>query len=258
MNNLSGSSNALLVGQSTLLSGVQSWGLGLLSLGDLLLLLSDDELDVRWRGLVGVDSTVGSVGSSSLLRSLVHLDVGDLQLGHVQALGLSVRGGVLQQVLDVVDGLSWPSGLLETPLLSLGSSTDRVVESSERNGSLVVQDVREVLLGLLDVPSADGQGSLTGVLERNSQVSTASRRRLGWVDWGSSVTNHCDDVVCIEKISKTRYYEEVGGFFFSLAGPSAVLRWASAGPMLAWGPGVFPGAGLFHPCVGVSALELRT
>lgn len=177
------STDTLQVGQSTSLSGVQSWLDLVGGLSDLLLLLRDNEFDVRWVGQVGVGSTVSSVGSSSVLRSLVHLDVGDLQLGNVQTLGLSVRLSVLQQVLDVVDGLGGPSGLLDTPLLTLGGSADRVVESSERNGSLVVQDIVQVFLSLLQVPSVDGLGGLSGVLERDSQVSTTSRGRLGWVDW---------------------------------------------------------------------------
>lgn len=193
------SRDTLLESQSTLLSGVQSDLLGVVGLSNLLVLLGDNELNVRWRRLVGVDSTVGSVGSSSLLRSLVDLDVGDLQLGSVQALSLSVGLSVLQQVLDVVDGLSRPSSLLDAPLLTLGGSTNRVSESSEWNGSLVVQDIGQVLLGLLQVPAVDGLGGFPGVLERDSQVSTASGGRLSWVDWGGSVTNHC--VVYEEKES---------------------------------------------------------
>lgn len=184
------SSKTLLVGQLTDLSGVQSDLLWLSSLGNLLLLLGDNKLNVRWRGLVCINSTVSSVSSSSLLWSLVDLDVGDLQLGDIQTLGLSVGLSVLQQVLDVVDRLDWPSSLLDTELLSLSGSTDGVSESSEWNGSLVVQDVLQVLLSLFQVPTVDGLGSLSSVLERNSQVGTASGSTLGWVDWGSSVTNH--------------------------------------------------------------------
>lgn len=183
-------SNALLESQSASLSRVQSDLLVLRSLGNGLLVLSDNELNVRRRRLVGVHSTVGSVSSSSHLGSLVDLDVGDLQLGHVQALGLGVGLDILQQVLDVVDRLGGPSSLLDTPLLTLGGSSDGVVESSERNGSLVVQHLVQVFLGLLEVPAVDGLGGLSGVLERHSQVSTTSGGRLGWVDWGSSVTHH--------------------------------------------------------------------
>lgn len=176
--------------QSTSLSGVQSRLHLLHGLGNLLLFLSDNEFNVRWVGQVGVGSTVSSVSSSSVLWSLVDLDVGDLQLGNVQTLGLSVGLSVLQQVLDVVDGLDGPSGLLDTPLLTLSGSTNGAVESSERNGSLVVQNLVQVLLGLLQVPAVDGLGGFSGVLERHSQVSTTSRGRLSWVDWCSSVTNH--------------------------------------------------------------------
>lgn len=181
--------------QSTLLSSVQSDLLRVFSLSDFLGLFGDNKFDVRWGGLVSVNSTVSSESSSSLLWSLVDLDVGDLQLRNFQTLGLSVGLSVLQQVLDVVDRLGWPSSLLDTPFLSLSGSTDGVVESSEWNGSLVVQDIFQVLLGLLQVPAVDGLSGFSGVLERNSQVGTTSRGRLSWVDWGSSVTNHFDDVV---------------------------------------------------------------
>lgn len=172
-----------------------------------------------WRGLVSVNSTVGSVSSSSLLWGLVDLDVGNLQLSNIQTLSLSVGLSVLQQVLDVVDRLGRPSSLLNTPLLTLSSSTDGVSESSERNGSLVVQNILQVLLSSLQVPTVDGLGSLSGVLERDSQVGTASGGTLGRVDWGSSVTNH----FVLEK--KSKRLREVEIFF--LYGRARAVRYCA-------------------------------
>lgn len=51
---------------------------------------------------------------------------------------LGVGLSVSQQVLDEVDGLGWPSGLGDTEFLTLTGTTDRRVETTERNGSLVV------------------------------------------------------------------------------------------------------------------------
>lgn len=184
------SSDTLLSNQSALLSGVQSKLLVILGLLDSLGLLGDDQLNVGWGRLVGVNSTVSSVSSSSLLGGLVDLDVRNLQLGHVQALGLSVGLSVGQQVLDEVDGLGRPSGLGDTKLLTLGGSTDGVGETTEWDGSLVLQHLGQVLLSFLHVPAVDGLGSLTSVLERNSQVRATGRSRLSWVSRGSSVTNH--------------------------------------------------------------------
>ncbi|KAH3665763.1 hypothetical protein OGAPHI_003951 [Ogataea philodendri] len=134
------------------------------------ILLGQDELDVGWRRLVSVDSTVCSESSSSLFWSLVDLDVGDDKFRSVKTLGLSVGFSVHKQTLDEFDTLGWPSGLGDTKLFSLSSSTNRSVESSEWNGSLVVQNLVQVLFGFLEFPSLDSLGGFSGVLEGHSQV----------------------------------------------------------------------------------------
>lgn len=121
------STDTLQVSQSTSLSGVQSWLDLVGGLSNLLLFLRDNEFNVRWVGQVGVRSTVSSVSSSSVLWSLVDLDVSDLQLSNIQTLSLGVGLSVSQQVLNVVDGLGRPSGLLDTPLLTLSGSTNGVI-----------------------------------------------------------------------------------------------------------------------------------
>ncbi len=70
------------------LSGAHLFLLGhlLLWLGDDLLLLGQDHLDVARRAHVGVDAAVGAVGASPHLGGLVDLDVLDDQRVHVQAL----------------------------------------------------------------------------------------------------------------------------------------------------------------------------
>lgn len=77
------SSDSLLSSQSTSLSGGQSSNLLFRSLFNSFFLFSNDQFDVRWRRFVFVNSTVSSEGSSSLLWSLVNLNVRDVQSGSV-------------------------------------------------------------------------------------------------------------------------------------------------------------------------------
>lgn len=50
-------------------------------------------------------------------------------------------------------------------------------------------DVLEVLEGAGDLPAVDGLGGLAGVLERNTEVGTASAGGLGRLDFGGGVTD---------------------------------------------------------------------
>lgn len=176
----------------SLLAGVDSNNglLGGRSISLLLIGLSEVDLNVARRGLVRVDSSVGSVSTAALLRSLVNLDVRDDKLVGVKALGVGVGLGVLEQVRNKLDTLNGPSGLGKTPLLGLTSSTNRSGMFSERNSSLLVGDLLKVGKGLLDVPSADSVSGLVGVLERGSQVRSTSGGTLGRVDRVGAVTSH--------------------------------------------------------------------
>lgn len=55
--------------------------------GDNLLLLSEDHLNVAGGAHVGVDASVGTVGTPAHLRGLVHLDMLNHQRVHIQTLG---------------------------------------------------------------------------------------------------------------------------------------------------------------------------
>ena len=59
-------------------------------------------------------------------------------------------------------------------------------------------DVLEVLEGAGDLPAVDGLGGLAGVLERNTEVGTASAGALGVLDFGSGVTDLSEGVVLVE------------------------------------------------------------
>ena len=61
----------------------------------------------------------------------------------------------------------------------------------------MVLDVLEVLEGTGDLPAVDGLGGLAGVLERNTEVGTASAGALGVLDFGSGVTDLDEGVVLV-------------------------------------------------------------
>lgn len=178
--------------QSPLLSRVQSELLVFLGLFDDVIFFGDDQFDVRGRRLVGVDSTVSSVSTSSHLGGLVDLDVGHLQLGGVQTLGFGVRLGVDQKVSDESHRLFGPSTERGAVLLGLAGSADRRVESPEGDHVVVRQHSFEVTERLVDVHALDGLGGFPGVLERHSEVSTSGLDGLGRVSRGGTVTNHVD------------------------------------------------------------------
>ena len=53
----------------------------------------------------------------------------------------------------------------------------------------MLQDVTEVSQGTVELPSVDGLGGLAGVLERDTEVGTASAGGLGRLDFGGGVTD---------------------------------------------------------------------
>lgn len=63
-------------------------------------------------------TTVGTVGSSSLLGSLVDLDVLDDEVAGVEALGVGVGLGVLQQGEEELCRLDGPASSADTGLLA--------------------------------------------------------------------------------------------------------------------------------------------
>ena len=61
----------------------------------------------------------------------------------------------------------------------------------------MVLDVLEVLEGTGDLPAVDGLSGLTSVLERNTEVGTASAGALGVLDFGSGVTDLKEEDVLV-------------------------------------------------------------
>jgi hypothetical protein len=87
---------------------------------------------------------------------------------------LSVGFGVLEETQHELGRLNGPSGLGDTERLSLGSTTNTTVESSEGDGTLVVLDVVQVGNSLVEGHAIDGGSSLTSVLEVNTEVASTS------------------------------------------------------------------------------------
>lgn len=129
-------------------------------LGNLSRWLREVDLDVARVTLVGVDSTVGTVSAPAGLGGLVDADVADLNVLHVQALGLSVGLGVLEQAVDELDRLDGPSTLCGTVLVSLGGSANTTVVAAERNAVLSLSDGLEVGVRLLQLHAVDGSDNL--------------------------------------------------------------------------------------------------
>lgn len=171
------------------LSGETSFTLSKLRFGSLLglglssgsldsgLLGGEDELDVRGRRHVRVDTTVGTVSSSSQLGSLVGLDVVDNQGLNIESLHFGVGLGVLQEVQQEATRLLGPSSLGGSISLGLSVSSDTVDKSSEGDGVLVGNDVLQVGLGASQGESLDGLAGLAGVLEVNTQVRATGLNR---------------------------------------------------------------------------------
>jgi len=154
-----------------------------------LLALSEDHLNVAGVGHVRVDATVGTVCAAALLGGLVDLDVLDDQVGGVKTLGVGVGLGVLEEREDELGRLDGPAGLGDTELLALGGAASAPGITSHGDGLGVVLDVLEVLEGTGDLPAVDGLSGLAGVLERDTEVGTASAGALGVLDFGSGVTD---------------------------------------------------------------------
>merc|ERR1711936_986642 len=149
----------LLLSLQLLLADLLLALLGLL--GDALLTLGQDHLDVARVRHERVDSTVSAVRSSAVLGRLVDTDVFDVETVDVEALELSVGLGVSEELKQVLAALLGPSTLASSHtwcrgvLLGLRASAD---------AALVLDDVLQVSLGLAQVHALDHLGRFARVL----------------------------------------------------------------------------------------------
>lgn len=169
-------------------------GNGALGLGNSLLSLSQDQLNVAGVGHVGVDATVSTVRPPPLLGGLVDLDVLDDQVAGVQTLGIGVGLSVLQKTEQELGGLLGPAGLGDTELLALGGAAGGASVPAHGDSLDLLLDVLKEGNSALQLPAVDGLSGLAGVLEGHTQVGTASAGRLGGGNFRGGVANLKVDV----------------------------------------------------------------
>lgn len=92
-----------------------------------LLALRQNQLHVARLAHVRVDATVGTVGAATLLGCLVHLDVLDDEVGGVEAFGVGVGLGVLEEIENVFGGLFGPARFVGAEGLAWRGVRERVV-----------------------------------------------------------------------------------------------------------------------------------
>lgn len=173
---LRGSAAAELPGQLHLgqLAG-DGVGLRLHALG----LLGHKQLDVGGRRHVRVDATVGTVRPTAAALCLVDLNVGHVQVVHLQTLELGVGLGIPQQAKHELAALLGPAALanLVALILCLGGAAHAAVVVQEGHAALVLHDGLHVSLGLGQAHAAHSTGSLHCVLEVHAQVGPAGLRQ---------------------------------------------------------------------------------
>ena len=126
--------------------------------------------------LLTIDSTVGTVSTSSHFRSLLGLSVGNTDIIDGKTFGLTVGLQVGQQIQIRFGGFLWPKAAVTRglELFGLSVSTSATSVFSQWDGFLKVQDVLQEHLSSLQTHTFDGVGNLTAVLVVHSQISSTS------------------------------------------------------------------------------------
>merc|ERR1712183_868543 len=120
-----------------------------------LFFLRQNHFDVTRTAHVGVDSSVGTVRTTSHVRSPVHLNVIDHKGIHVKSLYISIRFCILQKLQQELSGLDGPSSLRAAMSFSLSLPADTSTESSERNDLFLQENIFEICVGFPDVHLLD-------------------------------------------------------------------------------------------------------
>lgn len=134
-------------------------------LGNNLLLLGEDDLDVAWRRHVRVDATMGTVGAATQALSTVHLNVIDDQTINIESSVISIGLSIAQQLQQKLGGLLWPATLCGLPLLGLSATANTTVETTEWHALLLVDDGLQETLGTTQGHALDGLCGLVRVLQ---------------------------------------------------------------------------------------------
>ena len=107
---------------------------------------------------------------------MIDLDMRDLEILHVKTLGFTVSLEVVKEDKEELASSFGPSALVTGSLdeMTLGVTTNTTVVASEGNGTLVGNNVVEILLSLDQRHVSDGTTDFTSVLEVDSEVGTTS------------------------------------------------------------------------------------
>eukprot|EP00351_Strombidinopsis_sp_SopsisLIS2011_P005910 CAMPEP_0116871500 /NCGR_PEP_ID=MMETSP0463-20121206/1873_1 /TAXON_ID=181622 /ORGANISM="Strombidinopsis sp, Strain SopsisLIS2011" /LENGTH=146 /DNA_ID=CAMNT_0004510029 /DNA_START=219 /DNA_END=659 /DNA_ORIENTATION=- len=138
------------------------------------------ELNVTVVSLVGRDSTVSSVGSSTASNGALYNTVSDHALLDIKTSGFGVRVKILEELKDGLNRLLGPStdrtGGLEFFSLSMSSSvSDKLLEWHDL---FVLKYILHVSNGLQKLKSLASTGSLVSVLEVSSKIGNSSLGRF--------------------------------------------------------------------------------
>ena len=119
---------------------------------------------------------MSTVGTASHHGGVIDLDMRDLEILHVKTLGFTVSLEVVEEDKEELASSFGPSALVTGSLdeMTLGVTTNTTVVASEGNGTLVGNNVVEILLSLDQRHVSDGTTDFTSVLEVDSEVGTTS------------------------------------------------------------------------------------
>ncbi len=145
---------------------------GLSGLLHRLRLLCEDELNVRGRRHVGVDTTVSAISTTTELGCGIGLHVIDDEVLDVEALHFGVRLSVLEEIEEEAARLLGPTTLSGTMCLGLCGTTSIIGEAAEGHTLLLGNNVIEEGLGALEAQALKGLAGLAGVLEVNTEIGT--------------------------------------------------------------------------------------
>jgi len=115
--------------------------------------LDEDELDVAWIAHIWIDTTMGTVCTSSLLWCLIDLDVLNDEVAGIETFGVGVRLGVLEETEKELSGLDRPASLGDTESLSLSGPASATSISPHGDGLLVLLNILQICQRALQLPT---------------------------------------------------------------------------------------------------------
>lgn len=137
-----------------------------------LFLLWQDQLNVARWGHIRIDASMSTVGAAPLLLGLVHLDVWNIEVVHIQAFHISVTLSILQQIQYEPGWFNRPATLpIGVARLCLRGATNTPTVSPEGNCLLVSNNILKVSLSLGQRQLAKRKGCLPCVLQWLYQFS---------------------------------------------------------------------------------------